>query len=301
MRLSSNQLSPMTSLVTLILLLSPFSIAADECQPYRWDLDKRRDAPTQPQDPLPGFTPTVPWGKKPKPGEVKCVVWGRTYKDVNYYSCKGLAKRHGIDVETFFKLNPVLNPSCDNIKPYHLYCVRGYIQPKRAYDGLCGPKHGNATCLGTDHGCCNSETWTCGSSDEDCAAGTCYEGDCPGHKIYTTDGKCGKDHGMRVCAGKWGDCCSRDGVCGTGPGYCDEQNCQMGNCTAAATDTEQDKPNFPWLVGNTTDGSCGGPKGYTCDVVYGNCCNKHGICGSLPGDCGEGCQPEFGKCGLEHC
>ena len=62
-------------------------------------------------------------------------------------------------------------------------------------------------------------------SSEDCAAGICYEGDCPGHKIYTADVKCGKDHGMRVYAGKWGDFCSRDGVCGTGPGYCDEQNC----------------------------------------------------------------------------
>ncbi|TKW50655.1 hypothetical protein CTA1_12995 [Colletotrichum tanaceti] len=36
---------------------------------------------------------------------------------------------------------------------------------------------------------------------------------------------------MRQCAGKWGDCCSMDGECGSGPDFCGTGKCQMGNCT----------------------------------------------------------------------
>jgi hypothetical protein len=39
------------------------------------------------------------------------------------------------------------------------------LEPLRAYDGLCGPHHAGATCIGTDKQCCNSKTWECGDSE----------------------------------------------------------------------------------------------------------------------------------------
>lgn len=85
------------------------------------------------------------------------------------------------------------------------------VEPLRAFDGQCGPPNNNATCLGPDKQCCNSQTWTCGNSTADCAPGTCYEGACDGDLIYSTDGTCGQDHGLRSCAGRWGNCCSIGG------------------------------------------------------------------------------------------
>lgn len=84
-----------------------------------------------------------------------------------------------------------------------------------------------------------------------------------------------------MCAGKWGDCCNMNGVCGTGPEFCSMCMCSMGNCT---------RPNVVHtqplrMAGNTTDGTCGGKNNITCNVVYGNCCSKDGVCGE---DCGEG-------------
>ncbi|KAK3949219.1 hypothetical protein QBC32DRAFT_220174, partial [Pseudoneurospora amorphoporcata] len=106
------------------------------------------------------------------------------------------------------------------------------IEPLRAYDGLCGPPNNNATCLGSKVGqCCNANTWKCGSSPEDCADGTCYEGVCVGDSVYTTDGKCGKQNGYKMCAGVWGDCCNVAGRCGTGPSFCGYGICQLGNCS----------------------------------------------------------------------
>jgi hypothetical protein len=84
--------------------------------------------------------------------------------------------------------------------------------------------------VGTDKQCCNAQTWTCGDSAEDCAPGTCYEGVCQGDLVYSTDGTCGQYHGFRSCAGRWGNCCSIEGRCGTGPEYCGLFRCQNGDC-----------------------------------------------------------------------
>ncbi|KAJ6444658.1 polysaccharide deacetylase [Purpureocillium lavendulum] len=52
----------------------------------------------------------------------------------------------------------------------------------------------------------------------------------------------------------------------------------------------------------STDQSCGGTKGYTCQgSAYGNCCSAYGFwCvkspGSSPAYCGTGCQPKYGTC-----
>ncbi|KAB5580961.1 hypothetical protein GE09DRAFT_1279775 [Coniochaeta sp. 2T2.1] len=78
----------------------------------------------------------------------------------------------------------------------------GLDEPLRSTNGRCGPPYGNATCAGYRGGqCCNAETWTCGDSAADCSRGTCYEGACPGHRRYATDGTCGAAHSNRLCAG----------------------------------------------------------------------------------------------------
>ncbi|KFZ05152.1 hypothetical protein V501_08598 [Pseudogymnoascus sp. VKM F-4519 (FW-2642)] len=176
------------------------------------------------------------------------------------------SKRYGIYVETFFKLNPGLQLDYGNIQADTDYCVRGFIEPLRATDGLCGPPNKNATCLGAKFQCCNSNTFTCGSSPEDCAPGTCYEGACAGDSAYITTGQCGKQNGNRRCAGvwgEWGDCCNVDGKCGTGALFCAFDVCQLGNCTAPPT-----IPGPPsWLNGNTPNGTCGATNPFTCNVA----------------------------------
>lgn len=103
--------------------------------------------------------------------------------------------------------------------------------------------------------------------------------------MYSTDGTCGLNHGLRLCAGKWGDCCNLDGVCGTGDDFCATSVCVFGNC--ARRDTKPPPPP-EWMRGNTPDGTCGGENGYICNVVYGWCCNKDGMCGVRESDCGAG-------------
>ncbi|OAQ77785.1 CFEM domain-containing protein [Purpureocillium lilacinum] len=280
-------------LLTLSTLVAP-AVAKDECQPYSWG------------DPTHGFALKMANkaaaddgdGAPPKAGEVNCRQQSTSPSSVNYYTCTEMADEHDISVETFFVINPKLKKDCSDIQPNTKYCVNGFIEPLRAYDGKCGPPNNNATCLGTQKQCCNSQTFTCGDNYEvDCAPGICWEGVCPGDKTWSTDGTCGAQHGNRQCAGKWGDCCSLGGKCGTGPEFCGKDNCQSGNCTKPDPGTGGGRP--PWLTGNSTDGTCGGPKAYTCKVIYGNCCNKNGRCGSLPQDCGDGCQPLFGKCGTQ--
>lgn len=165
------------------------------------------------------------------------------------------------------------------------------VEPVRTTDDTCGPPHNNATCLGHRQGkqCCNAQTWTCGNTTADCEPGTCYSGACLGDDIWSTDGTCGYQHGNRRCAGRWGDCCSMDGTCGTGDDFCGVDCCQSGNCTKGTTTTSATPPAASWLAGNSTDGTCGKSNRYqTCNIVFGGCCNKAGMCGSLPSDCGEG-------------
>ncbi|KAF3804810.1 hypothetical protein GCG54_00004079 [Colletotrichum gloeosporioides] len=224
------------SAVAHVLALLPLGEAADECQPATW-VAKRDLAnfPSPTAGERPYVTPLVTRDiGEALPGEVVCRSWGETDEEVNYYTCTELADFHWIDIETFFKLNPEINDDCSNIQPNTEYCTDGWIEPLRNKDGRCGPHFGHASCAYSDFPCCNSETWTCGITLEDCADGTCYEGLCPGHTVYTTDGKCGLAHGMQQCAGKWGDCCNMNGECGTGPDFCGLGKCQLGNCTTSA-------------------------------------------------------------------
>ncbi|KAH6619420.1 hypothetical protein B0J18DRAFT_492231 [Chaetomium sp. MPI-SDFR-AT-0129] len=204
--------------------------ADDDCQPVQWSNDKPPTRVFRTNNAAPRILSLITTGNVTA-GEVNCRYSATTGNDVNYYTCTQLATKFGVSIDLFFTLNPTLERDCSNIQPNTEYCVDGFIEPLRAVDGLCGPPNQNATCLGTAYQCCNSETWTCGNSTDDCAAGTCYEGACVGDKVYSTDGTCGKDYGDRLCAGKWGDCCNLNGTCGTGEAYCGLTVCQMGNCT----------------------------------------------------------------------
>ena len=42
------------------------------------------------------------------------------------------------------------------------------------------------------------------------------------------------------------------------------------------------------VFGTTPDGSCDGSEGYTCGVLYGNCCGKDNKCGGSPLEFGVG-------------
>ncbi|KAH6692832.1 hypothetical protein BKA61DRAFT_637637 [Leptodontidium sp. MPI-SDFR-AT-0119] len=168
-------------------------------------------------------------------GQVNCRYSSTTDSEVNYYTCTTLSQFYKISTQVFFTLNPGLALDCSNIQPNTPYCVSGFLEPLRSTSGLCGPKNNNATCLGTDFQCCNSQTWTCGNSTQDCAAGTCYEGACAGDTVWSTDGTCGEQFGDRSCAGIWGDCCNFDGKCGTGASFCGADKCQSGNCISVRT------------------------------------------------------------------
>ncbi|KAF2026994.1 hypothetical protein EK21DRAFT_32845, partial [Setomelanomma holmii] len=47
----------------------------------------------------------------------------------------------------------------------------------------------------------------------------------------------------------------------------------------------------------SSDGTCGGSKGYTCEgSTFGNCCSQYGYCGKTTTYCGAGCNSAFGTC-----
>ncbi|KAI1377844.1 hypothetical protein F4677DRAFT_413698 [Hypoxylon crocopeplum] len=213
------------------VLSSSLASTTGECKPWTWEPDGDLGAATTiSAADAPSFTPSAPEQITIQPGEINCRYWATTKSDGECCTCARFIDFYGIELKKFLILNPQIKPDCSNIAPNTEYCVAGFIEPVRAWDGLCGPPHNNATCIGTAKQCCNSETWTCGDTDEDCARGTCYEGVCFGHRVYTTDGKCGYKHGNGQCAGKWGDCCSIDGECGTGEDFCGEGRCSSGNC-----------------------------------------------------------------------
>jgi len=103
---------------------------------------------------------------------------------VNYFTCTALAKAYDLSIAQFFELNPTLSPLCKEIRPNGRYCVRGCmfcgaypsVEDQTAqvdsfevqYDNdreMRAPPNGNLTCIGWSQGqCCNSQTWTCGSS-----------------------------------------------------------------------------------------------------------------------------------------
>ncbi|KAL3957389.1 hypothetical protein ACCO45_007967 [Purpureocillium lilacinum] len=102
------------------------------------------------------------------------------------------------------------------------------------------------------------------------------------------DGKCGPLANGLLCGGKWGDCCSRQGQCGAGDDFCSFDKCYSGNCIIP-----QPEWKAPWQVGDTPDGTCGDPNGYTCDVTFGNCWT-----GADRDFSKSESQPKFGSCSV---
>ncbi|KAK2025679.1 hypothetical protein LX32DRAFT_596242 [Colletotrichum zoysiae] len=248
------------------------------CKPFRRDSLSSTDiaAADDPDDFWPAEVTTI----NVNPGEINCRYSTVSPAVVTRYTCEILTEYYQLPHDDFFVLNPGLNKNCSNIKPQTEYCVAGFIEPLRAFDGRCGPPHKNATCLGTEKQCCNSDTWTCGNSAEDCAPGICYEGDCIGDNIYSTDGSCGQFYGNRQCTGRWGTCCSFAGRCGTGDAFCGLFSCQQGDCDIWKQDNNQ-PAGTKW----SNDGTCGGTEGMRCSGKWGRCCNINGVCGEEPADC----------------
>ncbi|KAJ3496106.1 hypothetical protein NLG97_g2910 [Lecanicillium saksenae] len=218
-------------------------LTCHQCQPHRWD-DEGRWVIYEYAEARPV---TMRWayggdliGGDIKAGDVNCRDKNRLTSETDD-RCAALMRYSDGGNEKLFMLNPSLGGDCSKIKYNTPYCTDGFLEPLRAHDGFCGPPHKNATCIGVDLGpCCNSETWTCGKTLHDCARGVCYEGACWGHKRFTTDGTCGSQNQDRKCAGKWGDCCSIDGKCGTGPDFCGIEKCQSGNCEGQGQSDQQD-------------------------------------------------------------
>ncbi|OIW25495.1 hypothetical protein CONLIGDRAFT_547624, partial [Coniochaeta ligniaria NRRL 30616] len=276
-----------------VLLYWPVGVAGNDCVVTTWGTPpRRRDVATStssseyvlPSATMPAMSSNTTRDQI-KPGDINCRFYDRTYDDVNYYTCTELSDAWGLPVETFFVLNPYILHDCSNIEENAMYCVDGFVEPLRSTDGFCGPHHGNATCLGTDFGqCCNSETFTCGNSTNACADGTCYEGDCAGDSVYSTDGTCGPAHGDRLCAGKWGDCCNFQGRCGTGSDYCGTTVCHSGNCL------------WPWLVNSTSSTSSTSGRTTTTSPIpspTSHCSGGSGD-GGFSGLCSYSCS--FGFC-----
>ncbi|ORX81486.1 hypothetical protein BCR32DRAFT_299413, partial [Anaeromyces robustus] len=113
--------------------------------------------------------------------------------------------------------------------------------------------------------------------------------------------RCGPDGNGEECPS--GECCSKNGICGTGKAYCG-QGCQseFGKCLSNSNDS---KLSMVRCNGNNQDQQweittinpniprCGSGIG---SCPSGQCCNRDGLCGTGNDYCGKGCQSQFGKC-----
>ncbi|ROT42461.1 hypothetical protein SODALDRAFT_374791 [Sodiomyces alkalinus F11] len=112
----------------------------------------------------------------------------------------------------------------------------------------------------------------------------------------SSDGSCGPENGHAVCDGSgYGDCCSLEGLCGSGEEFCGDGNCYSGACLgpdeAISEDGSCGPDNNHWI--------CGG------EGVWGKCCSIYGWCGNSEEHCGPGlcysgeCDPDDGGPSLD--
>ncbi len=132
MKLFSAQLQQPKDAFSFLFHLTYVSLAtaADTCSPWTWANNVARTAaPAATAEPTVTFVPSGAHVANIKRatvmGDIVCRFPGRTYADVNYYTCTELADRYKISLKEFFMLNPGLDPDCSNIKPYTVYCVDG--------------------------------------------------------------------------------------------------------------------------------------------------------------------------------
>ncbi|KAH3968547.1 hypothetical protein HBI56_233710 [Parastagonospora nodorum] len=120
----------------------------------------------------------------------------------------------------------------------------------------------------------------------------------PAGASVSTSSRCGLSFGLTCKGSSFGDCCSSYGYCGSTKDYC-SKGCQAGygTCYSTPTPPASSPAASPVVSPISHDGSCGGPKGYTClNSQFGNCCSKYGWCGSTSAYCQTGCNPAFGTC-----
>jgi hypothetical protein len=135
-----NQLTRLLS-ITVFFSFAAIINASNTCQPVTWaDNLARRDtitsivgnstaAPTSTTSSV-ITTPTldilgsISTGDV-QPGAINCRYAANTYDDANYYTCTSMADKYEISLDTFFALNPTLNPDCGNIQKNTIYCVSG--------------------------------------------------------------------------------------------------------------------------------------------------------------------------------
>lgn len=115
-------------------------------------------------------------------------------------------------------------------------------------------------------------------------------------KKVTTDATCGGTNGFTCQGSTFGNCCSSAGWCGSTSAYCGT-GCQpgFGTCGTSGTTTTAPAPTGTKKV--STDGTCAGTGGFTCQgSTFGNCCSQYGWCGKTVDHCGTGCNKSFGTC-----
>ncbi|KAJ9063630.1 hypothetical protein DSO57_1038854 [Entomophthora muscae] len=157
--------------------------------------------------------------------------------------------------------------------------------------GRCGPQFANSIC-GDDnpYGKCCSAGGYCGSSDDHCKPSLgCQSGCAPdANPGYTDTDRCGKANKGLMCnpKGKFGECCSSGGYCGSGDGFClPSKGCQSG-CSKA-----EDGYSLTDRCGSANQGLMCSPKS-----EYGPCCSEFGFCGKtdfhclVPNGCQSGCK-----------
>jgi len=124
---------------------------------------------------------------------------------------------------------------------------------------------------------------------------------------YTTSDRCGEGFGR--CRDN--DCCSEYGYCGVTTAYCGN-GCQseFGRCNGVSEKVTTTTTTTKYITTTTTttkkstptgkistDGRCGKGIGTICPDNL--CCSQYGYCDSGKDYCGQGCQSEFGRCGVE--
>ncbi|EGF77476.1 hypothetical protein BATDEDRAFT_27702 [Batrachochytrium dendrobatidis JAM81] len=159
----------------------------------------------------------------------------------------------------------------------------------------CGPDIG-VKCAGSS--CC-SKDGKCGNDGNHCnencleGYGTCWDYGVPlglsAGFSYTKNGQCGKEFGTKCNPGH---CCSKDGKCGSGKGYC-EAGCQKGygRCWKYSPPT--------YAVGEAprnANNKCGQDLGGNGKCKNDQCCSRSQYCGASLYYCGVGCIPQFGTC-----
>ncbi|OHW92115.1 chitin recognition protein [Colletotrichum incanum] len=113
------------------------------------------------------------------------------------------------------------------------------------------------------------------------------------------DATCGAAAGKTCQGSTFGNCCSKNGWCGSTASYCGT-GCQSKSSSSAGSSTgsaSRSAASSSSTLPVSSDGVCGASNGRQCfGSSSGNCCSQYGWCGSTPEHCGNGCQSAYGTC-----